>query len=249
MAFRNNNAVLGIPEDDIYQVGASDVDPSTVGSAQKGFLLPFPADPSFSWVYYECNIEAKLDSGIVVHNRLPQVDNEPDSLGACDYSAVDLDKLKGGVNLVSRDRYADIVQRMSHSRYWFRLYGQAIRVGFQVPIPSLKMIGGVPAIPHDENPQRAYNRILPGGNYGGVIMWHAVWSLWYTTAVPPRSNEIPAADPSSHTKGTDELPEGIQVPFTQPDDNAVSSAPPDNRNRREQNGVLPQQSFNVGPVP
>ena len=91
---------------------------------------------------------------------------------------------------------------------------------------GIQTIGGVPAIPYDKNPQWAFNRIAPGGNYGGVILWHAKWSLWYTTAVPPTSQTIPAADPSAHISSVVLPPSVIQAPFTAPDSNAVTSAPP-----------------------
>ena len=226
MAFRNNNAAFGLAADAQFQIGVSDVDQDYPGTNETNVLFPYPSDPAASWVYYECNVECRLDSGIVVHNRLPQVDSAPDTLATCDYADPNLAKLTGGVNLKSRDQYTDIVQRMGHSRYWFRLWGQAMRVGLQVPIPSIKVIGGVPAIPYDKNPQWAFNRIAPGGNYGGVILWHAAWSLWYTTAVPPRGGNIPAADPAALiTDGNAPRPKGIQIPFTAPDDNAVKFAP------------------------
>lgn len=225
MAFKNENVRAGIPKTSTFQVGDSDVDASRPGDRQNGFFLPFPSEPEFTWVYYECTVTAMLDSGIAVHNRLPQVNNTPDTLGACDYADPKLAELRsGGVNLSSRDQYADIVQRMGHSRYWFRLWGQALRVGMQVPIPSIRVIGGVAAVPYDKNPQWAFNRVAPGGNYGGMILWHAAWSLWYTTAAPPRTNSIPTGNPSAHIHG-EANPRGVQAPFTQQDDNAVPSAP------------------------
>lgn len=176
--------------------------------------LAWASVPAASWVYYDCTIEVMLDSGIVVHNRLPQVDRTADTLASCYIDDPKMDKIKvGGVNLKSQDQYTDIVQRMGHSRYWFNLKGQALRIGYQIPIPAIKTIGDVNAIPYDKNPQWAFNRIFPGGNYGGVILWHASWSLWYTTAVPPLSNTIPAADPSAHINATPPPPKEIQTPF------------------------------------
>ncbi len=168
-----------------------------------------------------------LDSGIVVHNRLPQVDRVPDSLSSTFLDASDLETIKdSGVNLKCNDQYQDIAQRMGHARYWFRIWGQALRVGYKVPIPGIKEIGGVPAIPFDENPQWAFNRIFPMGSYGGVILWHAAWSLWYTTLVPPKSQKIPAADPSAHITGDVRLPSaGIPAAYSQADSEAQPSNP------------------------
>lgn len=231
MPFINNNVAQGLPANANFQVGVSDVDNDQSGSVEQGFILPWPANPQAGWLYYDCNVEVILDSGIVVHNRLPQVDKLPDTLSSCNLDDPNLAGLGDiGVNLKSSDQYTDIVQRMGHSRYWFRLWGQALRVGKRIPIPGLKTIGGAPAIPYDKNPQWAFNRIFPGGNYSGIILWHAAWSLWYTTAVPPRSNVIPAVEPAAHIDGNVKPPTGIQVPYTQPDDNAVKAAPAINAN-------------------
>lgn len=190
---------------------------------EQDILFPWPSNREASYVYYDCTVGIMLDSGIVVHNRLPQVDRKFDTLSTADIDDPNFDAiaLQHGVNLRCMDQYKDIVQRMGHARYWFRLWGQALRVGYQVPIPGIKSIGGVSAIPYDRNPQWAYNRIAPGGNYGGVILWHAQWSLWYTTAEPPRTTKTPAVDPSAHIKADIALPEGIQPPFSRPDDNAA----------------------------
>ena len=189
--------------------------------SERGVLLPWPSDKAATWVYYDCVVGVMLDSGIVVHNRLPQVDRVYDTLASADLDDPNLDRLTGfGVNLKCVDQYKDIVQRMGHARYWFRLWGQALRVGYKIPIPGIKTIGGVPAIPYDKNPQWAYNSISPGGNYSGVILWRAQWSLWYTTAEPPISQKIPVADPSAHISADAKLPQGIQAPFSPVDDNA-----------------------------
>ncbi len=232
MPLKNNNIASGLPEKSQYQVGVSNVDSATP-TIEKGVLLPWPSDPSTSWVYFQCTMGVMLDSGIVVHNRLPQVDNAPDTLSVMDLNNSDAPIKVGGVNLSCKDQYQDIVQRMGHSRYWFRLWGRALRIGYQVPIPGVRTIGGVPAIPYDKNPQWAFNRVFPGGNYGGAVLWHAEWSLWYTTAAPPRdSNDVPAVDLAAHISGKTPLPDtnGIQTPYSRPDDNAVASHPPTNVN-------------------
>lgn len=189
---------------------------------EQGVSLPWSSEASASYMYFDSAVGVMLDSGLVVHNRLPQVDRLPDTLASAFLSDPMLDTIKvGGVNLRCSDQYQDIVQRMGHARYWFRVWGEALRVGYQVPIPGIKTIGGVPAIPYDKNPQWAYNRIASGGNYGGVILWHAQWSLWYTTLVPPVNNDIPAADPSAHISGITKPPTSIQAPFSEPDDDAT----------------------------
>lgn len=224
MPFLNNNVAAGLGMKDKFQVGVSDTDNNA--DIEGGANIPWSDNPAATYVYYDCTVGVMLDSGIVVHNRLPQVDRAADSLSAIALDDPNLETFKDvGVNLKCADQYRDIVQRMGHSRYWFRLWGQALRVGYRVPIPSIKMIGGVPAIPYDENPQWAFNRIFPGGNYGGVVMWHAAWSLWYTTDRPPTSQVIPVADPSAHLNGNSKLPAGVQAPFSKADDDAQVATP------------------------
>ncbi len=37
----------------------------------------------------------------------------------------ELDNTSGSVNLKCVDQYTDIIQRMGHARYWFRLWGNS----------------------------------------------------------------------------------------------------------------------------
>lgn len=208
-----NNGNLGLTD---YDSGGSPV--------EAGINLPI-ANRNANWVYYDVTLGCMLDSGIVVHQRLPQVDNAADTLASCNITDANIDSITGrGVNLVSSDVYQDIVQRMAHSRYWFRLWGQAMRVGQQVPIPGLKTISGVTAIPHDKNPQWAYNKIV--GNYSGQVLWYAYWDLWYTLASPPKVQQVPPQNPGVHIAGNAPALDSIQVPYTQPDDDAVQQPPP-----------------------
>lgn len=202
----------------------TDVDNNS--NLEQGVDIPWASDPAGSYVYYDCQVDTMLDSGIVVHNRLPGVNNAADSLSSVALDSTTMDQITNmGVNLKCNDQYQDIVQRMGHARYWFRLWGQALRIGYKVPIPGIRTIGGVPAIPYDKNPQWAFNRITPGANFGGLILWHASWSLWYTTASPPVNNTIPVADPSAHILGTAKVPSGIQAPFSVADDDATNTQP------------------------
>lgn len=224
MAFQDANKESGIPADAPFRVGVSNVDQA--GAVEKGFTLPWASDPLASWVYYDCSIRVVLDSGIVVHTPLPQSDPDSDTLASAVLTDPAMDTIVDlGVNLRSRDTYRDIKQRMAHSRYWFNLVGQALRIGYQIPIPSIRSVGGVPVVPHDSNPQRAHNRPVPGANFGGVVLWHAQWSLWYTTLVPPTTSTIPVADPSAHVPDF-VPPADIQAPYSLGDENAQQAKPP-----------------------
>jgi len=220
MPFLHSNVVYGLPANDPAQVGKTNNDSDSI--IEQAIGIPWSSNREASWVYFDCAVGVMLDSGIVVHNRLPQYKSSAfDTLASVALDDPKFDALAGpGVNVACRDQYTDIIQRMGHARYWFRLWGQALRVGYKIPIPGIKTIGGVPAIPYDKNPQWAYCGIAPGGNYSGVILWRAQWSLWYTTAVPPKNQTIPEADPSAHITGTSELPKEMQAPYSRADDNA-----------------------------
>ncbi len=224
MAFANDNVAMGLPRNSKFLVGVSNVD--TDETVEEGIDLPWASDPIGSYVYYDCTVGVMLDSGIVVHSRLPQIDRLPDSLSSTTLDAVDFATISNkGVNLTCQDQFTDIVQRMGHSRYWFRLWGQALRIGYKVPIPGIKKIGGADAIPYDQNVQFAFNRIFPNCNYGGVVLWHAQWSLWYTIALPPTNQTIPVASPFVPPALVTNPPKSIQVPFSEADASAKPSVP------------------------
>lgn len=236
MPFFHTNVAEGLPANAEFQVGRTDID-GDLTIEQDIFLPGIGASqqspgPSASYVYYDCTVGVVLDSGIVVHNRLPQYRTPfVDTLAVIPFDDPRLDTLTGfGVNLTSRDQYVDIVQRMGHSRYWFRLWGKALRVGYQIPIPGIKSIAGALAIPYDKNPQWAYNKIAPGGNYSGAILWQAEWSLWYTTNIPPgiSGERYLVSDPSAHISGSaaSSPPPNVQAPFSQADDNALPTGGP-----------------------
>ena len=237
--FKNENIAAGIPPNGNVQAGVSNLDSSGF-TAEQNLTAPIAADPGASWVYYDCQIEYFLDSGIVVHRRLPQsAPSFPDTLASVGLGQNDADQATAlGVNLQSGDSFQDVVQQMGHSVYRIRLYGQALRAGYQIPIPSLVSIGDLVPTPDDEIPQQAFNKII--GNYSGVSLWQARWSLWYTLVVPPSVPVAPTA-PNLATRIDDSVPvptNGIQLPWSQPDDNAQTSLPT-GANLNLQNPYLP----------
>jgi hypothetical protein len=216
--FQNANVTSGFAANGAYQQGISDSDAGTV--LEQGVKVPWCTSSAGSYAYYDCWLEMELDSGIVVHRQLPQTYTNADSLGSMDMFDAGLEQnTTQGVNTKSVGDFQDVAQRMAHSVYRFNLRGLALRVGYQVPIPSLKSFGGVDAIPDDEPRQRAYNKIV--GNYSGVPLWKAEWSLWYTVAEPPTDQQNPPPNLAQHIRATDPLPTALQAPFSQPDDSAT----------------------------
>lgn len=219
----DENRTQGLQPNSQFQAGVSNFDPPGIAVEQNAFLIG-KQEASASWVYYDVALVCVLDSGIVVHRHLPQVDKSADTLASCLIDDPSIDKLTGrGVNIISNDQFSDTIQRMAHSVYWFRLYGQAMRIGYEVPIPGLKTVGGVVAISHDANPQNAWNKIV--GNYSGLPLWHAYWSLWYTVAEPPTKQQVPPPNLGQHIAGDVQLPDGMQAPFSVPDSEAQSTNP------------------------
>lgn len=223
--FQNENVAQGLPQNGTFQAGVSDTDTAGL-TLENGINIPWCSDPRATWMYYDVALASYLDSGIVTHRRLPQVDHVADTLASCFITDPNIDTLTGrGVNLKSLDQFSDVVQRMAHSRYWFRLWGQAMRVGFQIPIPGAKRVGNVLLIPDDSQPQFAYNKIV--GSYSGIPLWHAVWSLWYTLASPPSVQVAPTVpNLAAHISDAAALPtSGIQAPYSQPDSEAQPTQP------------------------
>ena len=230
--FLNENVAHGLPANAQYQAGISNIDPQGT-PPENGITLPVLSDPSASYDYFENHLEYVLDSGVVTHRYLPQFNGvaNPDTLSSYDVFASQPSTIDGGVNLVSNDDYEDIVQQMAHSRYWIHMYGQGVRIGRQIPIPGLVgTIGGVKATPDDERPQTAFNKIV--GNYSGQVVFYARWSLWYTLTEPPNASQSNSGmgpvppNLAAHAGQDDNADNGVQVPFSEPDDEAINSGPP-----------------------
>lgn len=222
MSYLNTNIALGLRNGpNTFQAGISDVDSGN--QLEAGTLLPWLINPVVSWMDYDCLIACQLDSGIIVTRILPQSAQPYDTLGGGDVASPTFANLETGVNLVSQGQFQDIVQRMAHSIYYFCLMGTARRVGYQITIPKLLTFAGVPAIPHDQNPQRAFNKIV--GNASGIPIWGAKWELWYTVAVPPKQAQNPPANLAEHVSASSPLPTGIQIPISAPDQMSMRTAP------------------------
>jgi hypothetical protein len=220
--FQSENVLQGLSDNADFQPGVSDLDSLGTAPEQRvGF--GWPIDPELSWLEYMSWIECYLDSGTVVHRALPQSVQAFDTLAQTSIDDPNLSKNKNGVNLKSQGNFKDLVQRMAHSVYRFCLKGRALRAGYQIPIPSLKSVGGVQAIPDDEMPQKAFNMLW--GNNSGVPIYLAQWALWYTVSVPPTKAQDPPPDLADHIAASDPVPSSIQVPVTVPDDNAVTTSP------------------------
>lgn len=205
--------------------------------------LPWALVPGGSWLDYSAWVEIELDPGFVVHKPLPQGTANADTLATQlfeDYAFLkDPDAVPGaggfkpdapttsgsGVNLDSEAQGTDYIQRMATSTYRFVLLGTGLRAGYQVPIPGLKSVAGVPATP--DNPQRAFNRIV-GNAVGGIPIFYAEWELHYMIALPMKTGVAPVPpNLALRIRADANLPAAVLVPFMQTDQDAVGTlAPP-----------------------
>jgi hypothetical protein len=188
-----------------------------------GYKLPWVKEPTQTWIDYDCSIEVFLDAGMALHKSLPQTATEADTLGSVVVSPLDInmDGSTNGVNLSSNGNYTDTVQRMATSTYVFRLRGFGLRIGYQIPIPRLVKVAGINATPAER--QWAYNKAF--ANFGGIPVFVAEWDLWYYVSVPPKEAQLPPPNLAEHIRADAVLPDGVQVPVSQPDPNAVVALP------------------------
>lgn len=176
-------------------------------------------NPEASWIDYRCWVEVLHDPGMVLHKPLPQAPQKVDDIGLLDINAPNWDTFvppNGGVNISSLAQGTDVIQRMATSTYTFILRGWGLRVGFQIPLPILKSVAGVPATPR--YPQWGYNVMV--GNCAGVPVWFATWQKWYMIVKPATSATAEAPVPSNpalHIRPDAELVKSIALPLTQPD--------------------------------
>jgi hypothetical protein len=189
--------------------------------------LPWTLNPEFSWLFYDCWVEVHLDAGMALHKALPQRADPVDTLASVAIDQGDMDAKISGVNFSSASTGKDVIQRMATSTYRFVLKGRGMRAGYQIPIPGIVKVGGVPAIP--ERVQTAYDKII--GNLSGIPMWYAQWELHYIVNYSPGnvgSEDAPVPfNPALKIRPDAELPEGVQLPQTQTDARAVQGNPVD----------------------
>lgn len=207
------------------------IDADTGVQPETRLQLPWALNPETSWLDYRCWLENMLDPGMVLHKPLPQKASTPDDLGSVAMDDGGIDKARGGVSLTGTG-VLDVIQRMATSTYAFALKGWGLRVGFEIPIPRLVSVGGVDAVP---GIQRAYNMIV--GNFAGVPVFYAQWNLEYMISSSPGVSSpglggaslvgapVPF-NPALHIRPDAELPEGIDFPDSQTDQNSTPAAPP-----------------------
>ncbi len=198
--------------------------------------LPWTTDPATSWIDYRCWVEVLLDPGMALHKPLPQSNPAVDTLASAFITDADFDKNIGGVNLASSSRAVDIIQRMASSTYRFILKGFGLRAGYTIPVPGIRSVGGIPAVP--DFPQWTSGNVLVG-NWSGIPMFFCEWELHYIVSQSPHGTRSPGnpdaatgpvaapipPNPAQHIRGDAELPAGISLPRVFPDGRVVQGVP------------------------
>ena len=205
------------------QVGVNDVDANVV--LERAVQTPWTLNSKFSWLDYRCWIEVHLDPGMALHKPLPQASSRGNLVDSLASGFIDDPAFDGnikGVNTTSVGTWTDMAQRMATSEYRFVLKGYAMRAGYQIPVPGLKTVAGVPAIP--DNPQWSSGNILVA-NMSGIPLWTCRWELWYFVVSPPQKQQLPPPNIADHIAADVVLPKTVQVPWSQPDANAVAALP------------------------
>jgi hypothetical protein len=234
--FKDPNVEAGVTSSN-YLEGVNNVDSGN--AIEKGFLLPYMMNPAATWLEYRCALSIELDPGIVLHKILPQSLQPIDTLASGTFDPQgQVPIVNGGIeqvnfnrsqpfeknvnqaNTVGAGKYTDGVQRMATSEYRFRLRGWAVRAGYKIPIPGLKLVCGVPAIP-DKQVVLSDSEVI--ANYSGVPIFFSQWDLWYFIAVPPKTAQLPPPNLAEHIRADAKLPPGMQVPISAPDSLSVKS--------------------------
>jgi hypothetical protein len=198
------------------------VDRTSSNLPERNSMLPYVVDPVASFIDYSCWIEVWLASGRSVHKVLPQTAQTPDTLGVVAIYDPTMGSNKNGVNTISAGEFADIVQQMATSKYYFVLKGWGIRVGYPVPVPKLNGIAGLSEANVIEVSYRPTDN-MPGqwslgnrleGNFSGVPFYFNQWELWYTVTHPPKSLLQVPQNLAQHIAATDQSPSAMAVPVT-----------------------------------
>jgi hypothetical protein len=190
---------------------------------EDGLNLPWVIDKDSSYLDYRCWLEVSLDAGMALHKPLPQSAAEVDTLATAYFldQGFDTAAPASGVNISSFSQATDVIQRMATSTYTFILRGWGMRAGYQIPIPGLRSVGGVAAVPGEI--QRGYN--VPVGNLGGIPVWFATWELHYILPQAPRASPglgnqagslaapVPP-NPALHLRPDAKLPLSVRLPWT-----------------------------------
>jgi hypothetical protein len=191
-------------------------------AAEAPIALPWLSPPQASYLDYSCHIECYLDTGMTLHKPLPQTPQPVDSMASYFLGQSDQALVKVGENFKSLGSFQDISQRMATSEYRFGLIGHAIRLGYPVSVPDLKMVAGV--VPTLMTQWVHGNELI--GNSAGVPLYYNAWESWYFVVLPPKDRQLPPPNLSEIISAEQQVPDLIPVPVSPNDYNVSTQTPP-----------------------
>lgn len=218
--FADENVAQKLPGNSKFLAGVNHK--ADIAAPEAQLTFPWLKVPEATWLGYSCRIECTLDTGLALHKPLPQSPQQIDTLATYDLGVAGSAKIEKGENLVSAGTFTDIIQRMGTSEYQFTLIGEGMRAGFQVPVPGLVSVAGVPAIPIRQWVRG--NQIV--GNFYGIPLFYNAWELVYVVTLPPRGKQLPPPNQAMHIAADQPLPDECNVAIAPNDYNAVAAAPP-----------------------
>lgn len=146
-------------------------EPTNTYTAPKAFRKQEAPSASYSWLGYTMDIATKTDWPVVRHRMCPKspVTNTTTYNPADGFKS---DNVTGN-NLPNTNDEPATFQKLGGPNYDVVLYGGAVRVGHQSPVPGLLTLGGVNAIEVD--------REIVQGTIGnnGVPVFGIRWAIYY----------------------------------------------------------------------
>ncbi len=143
---------------------------------------------SATWIYYQCNLSFDEDDRVIRHKPLtgasktttvpPTVNATGSVQAAAGSTGANAPTVKSGVK--------DITQRVSSPSYNVTLYGEALRIGFEIPAPELTNVGGVKLT-------QLYANIDQGvvARLGLIPIYKATWVIGYLCDDDPTKIPVP----------------------------------------------------------
>lgn len=190
------------------------VDPDTGASPDAQVRLTGLFPPESSWLNYHIEFITELDPGVALHKPLPQKDDTVDSLGSVNIFSQNPEfNTLDSVNTISKSSSEDILQRMATSTYRVCVRGFGVRAGYKVPVPDLKVFGGVPVSPGKH--KVIGPRIV--ANYSGIPIYLTAWELWYDVPTPPKAKQPTPPNLAQHIGDVANPPRQIPVPVSVPE--------------------------------
>jgi hypothetical protein len=180
--------------------------PGTIGSGSR-FSLSIPCpDPARSWLWYQIWILVETDDNTVGHKPLPQKP-APAKRKPGRPSLADVFEEKRPWEIGQSDPHAKagetttLAQRRASETHYVTIVGVAIRICYDIPVPSLDSVGGSPVeLANREGIEHYLTGVV--GSAGGHPVIAAKWRRRYLLTKRPREGAETPDNPLIGGAGT-----------------------------------------------